>query len=145
MPDNVTHGVAISVPLHLSDASHQMLNRDNILYQLKFLRTLRQKVKLKHAAYPDRVAIEKLPITKTVLDFDEYFTAPMYGFKDAEDYYKKSMALPHLDKIDRKSLIINALNDPFLGPKCYPHQLVRDMENVTLITPKYGGHVGFCE
>ena len=78
------------------------------------------------------------------MTFDDHYTAPMHGFKDAMDYYHSCSALFVLDKIRTPSLIVNALNDPFLSSECYPYEALKDHKYIHLETPKKGGHVGFC-
>ena len=84
--------------------------------------------------------VEKL---RTFRQFDDRFTAPLHGFRDALDYWRRSSSRQYLSGIDRRTCIINAANDPFLGPRCYPVQEVRANESLTLLTPPTGGHVGF--
>jgi len=79
----------------------------------------------------------------TLKDFDDIYTSRAHGFKDAYDYYAKCSCLQFLPYIKIPALIINALNDSFLGPECYPYQEATDNPNLYLETPKYGGHVGF--
>ncbi|MEQ9167398.1 MAG: alpha/beta hydrolase, partial [Fulvivirga sp.] len=67
----------------------------------------------------------------------------IHGFKNAVDYYNKCSSLYFLKDIQTPTLIINALNDPFLAADCYPIEKLYGHEYVTLETPTYGGHVGF--
>ncbi len=78
--------------------------------------------------------------SKNLEDFDNLLTGPLHGFKDADDYYKQSSSINFLDNIKIPTMIVNAKNDPFLGPDCYPEI---NNKNITFLVPEYGGHVGF--
>jgi predicted alpha/beta-fold hydrolase len=82
---------------------------------------------------------------KTFLDFDELVTAPLHGFKSAEDYWKKSSSKQFLKDIKVPTLIANAKNDPFLSLECYPEATEIGNPNITTQYPQFGGHVGFIE
>lgn len=136
---------AVSVPLNLLSASLEMLRWDNIFYTKRFLRTLNHKIRLKHEQFPKHFNIEHLPEIKTVLDFDDYYTGPLNGFKDARDYYKQCSSDQFLPNIKVPTLIINAIDDPFLGPLCYPSAETIGNSKVSTIYTRYGGHVGFYQ
>jgi predicted alpha/beta-fold hydrolase len=76
-------------------------------------------------------------------DFDNAVTAPLFGFKNAKDYWKQSSSKPLLTTIQIPTLIISALDDTFLSQSCYPFDEATINNNLFLETPKYGGHVGF--
>jgi predicted alpha/beta-fold hydrolase len=82
---------------------------------------------------------------KTLREFDDAFTAPIHGFQDAADYYQKCSSVHFVKNISIPTLIVNALNDPFLGKECYPIDLLKNHGAVILETPKHGGHVGFAQ
>ena len=143
--EKVKKAVAVSVPVHLSDASQQLLKPSNYLYQIKFLKTLRRKVRLKHRQFPDKIDPKYLLKTWNLYLFDEYFTAPMFGYKNAEDYYAQNQSIQFLDGIQTPTLIVNAKDDPFLGPKCFPYEHAERSSTIQLCVPNYGGHVGFVK
>lgn len=110
----------------------------------RFLRTLKTKYLQKLKQFPNQeLNTDKILGSQTFLEFDEHFTAPVNGFASAKDYWTKSSSKPYLKHISAPTLIINALNDPFLAPKCFPYKEVNSNKNLQLLTPKYGGHVGF--
>ena len=143
--DKIKAAVAISTPVHLSDASQQLLKRDNFLYQIKFVTSLSKKIIKKKRQFPDKVELRHLLKTTNLYKFDDYYTAPIFGYENAEEYYAKNQSIQWLHQIEIPSLIINAEDDPFLGPLCYPTDLVSDLQSVHLCVPKYGGHVGFVQ
>lgn len=144
VPGNIRKAVAISTPLHLSDASKALLKKDNILYQLQFLRSLIYKMVQKKRRFPDRLDLGELRKVRNLYDFDHYFTAPMYGYDGAEDYYSHNQSIQWLDQIKIPTVILNAKNDPFLGPLCYPYEQISGLPKVHLCAPDFGGHVGFA-
>lgn len=134
--------VVVSAPLDLIDASKRMSKGlSKRIYIPYFLRTLRPKI-LSEAEYHDPEVIEKVMKSKTLTEFDTYFTAPKHGFSSPEDYYRRSSAKPYLKYISRPTLVINAINDPFMTPKSLPkaHEV---SSAVQLLQPKRGGHLGF--
>ena len=80
---------------------------------------------------------------KNLMDFDDAYTAPIHGFENAVDYYEKSSSQHFLQHIKVDTLVINALNDPFLSAECLDHSLFDSLERVHFETPTHGGHVGF--
>ena len=79
------------------------------------------------------------------MDFDNVYTSKSHGFSDAIDYYEKCSCLQFLPNIKTPSLIINALNDSFLSPECYPVKEAKENANLFLEMPNHGGHVGFVQ
>ena len=69
---------------------------------------------------------------------------PIYGFVDAADYWRRASSGPHVGAIRVPTLVVNALDDPFLSPSCTPAEAARANPCVTLLTPAHGGHVGFA-
>ncbi len=134
---------AISVPTDL-DAGCTHLDRALAWpYRSRFLKTLRAKVLAKAAIFPGAFAVEKLPAMKKIRDFDNWFTAPLHGFADAADYYRQNSSCYFIPAIKRPVLLLQALNDPFLAPACYPINLCKNHAFVTLELSDEGGHVGF--
>ncbi|WP_373397771.1 alpha/beta fold hydrolase [Algoriphagus halophilus] len=141
--DKIRKGVAISVPLHLSSASKKISSVENTLYSKRFLKTLKEKVILKSKTHPSEIPVQMLKNIKTLADFDDYLTGPLHGFADAEEYYLINSSLYFLEHIKVPTLVLNALNDPFLSDLCYPSQLAKNLDTVYFEFPKQGGHVGF--
>ncbi len=135
--------VAISVPVDLEAASRQISKKSNFIYEKKFLKSLRIKVKDKSNQFPELVDLTHINSIKSLFEFDDVYTANLHGFKNAVDYYNKSNSKQFLKDIKVPTLIVNALDDPFLPKPCYPLEEVNKNPWITLLTPKYGGHVGF--
>ncbi len=139
----IKKGVAISVPLHLESACTKISSRQNFIYSRRFLNSLKEKVVRKALVFPEAIPTGTLRKIKTLKDFDDHYTGPIHGFKDAHDYYEQNSSLYFLESIKVPSLILNAQNDPFLSEKCFPVKLGRQLEKIWMEFPKYGGHVGF--
>ncbi len=93
--------------------------------------------------FPEKMTFSDYKKIKSLEAFDNLYTAPAHGFKDALDYYEKNSSLQFLPNIKIPIYILNAENDSFLSSQCYPQELARKMKNLHLEIPKYGGHVGF--
>ncbi|MDR7131097.1 putative alpha/beta-fold hydrolase [Algoriphagus sp. 4150] len=139
----IHRGVVISVPLHLASSSKKISATSNTLYSKRFLRSLKKKVIDKSAAHPGQIPLETLRNIKTLTDFDDFFTGPLHGFSDAEEYYEVNSSLYFLDQVKVPTLVLNALNDPFLSEKCFPRHLANSLDMVHFEFPNHGGHVGF--
>ena len=137
--------VAVSVPLHLMSAGIELSKTKNKIYTINFLKTLTKKIQEKHTKHPQTIDIKGLNKIKSLREFDEAYTAPLHGFSSADDYYEKASSIKYMDNISLPTLIINALDDPFLSKECYPSAIVKENEYIQLLTPKYGGHVGFSD
>lgn len=143
LPKEVINGVAISAPIHLRGSLDQLLKTENWIYSTVFLKSLREKYKRKISKFPDKMSYSDYNKIKTLYDFDNLYTAPAHGFKNADEYYLKSSSRQFLPNIKVPVLILNAQNDPFLSPQCFPSEIAERSNTVFLETPQYGGHVGF--
>ncbi len=143
VPIEIKAAVAISVPCFLEGSAKELHTFKNKPYAIRFLRHLLQRLRLKQPHFPDKISKQEISTIKTLKDFDDIYTAKAHGFKDALDYYDKSSCLQFLPNIKIPTLIINALNDSFLSPECYPIEEAESNSNLYLEMPKYGGHVGF--
>lgn len=143
--NNIKKIVAVSVPVDLGAGSINISKKSNFLYQNNFLKSLTAKVKEKHQQHPEAIDLDLLSKIKTLYDFDDYYTGPLHGYSDAQDYYTQCSSKQFLSEIDIDSLIINALDDPFLPEACYPYEEAQDNPRLQLETPAYGGHVGFVQ
>lgn len=135
--------VAISAPCELACSSHELSKWQNRIYMQRFLKTLREKIKLKHATFPNAPDIRGISKIKNFSQFDDRFTAPIHGFESALDYWTRNSSRQFLPSIRIPTLLINAANDPFLGPKCYPFEEAKSSKCFYLEVPNQGGHVGF--
>ncbi len=138
----VKKSVAFSVPLNLHTSCIEISKVSNWVYNRRFLNSLKEKVisKSKQISALDAGPLDTI---STLLEFDNQYTAPIHGFRNAIDYYNQCSSLRFIDAIERPTLIVNALNDPFLSGDCYPSHLA-EHPFLKLEYPKRGGHVGFA-
>ena len=142
-PAHLRRALAFSVPCDLADSARRLSEPANRLYMRRFLRSLRTKLRVKESLFPGTLDLAGLDQIADFLQFDDRFTAPLHGFKNAEDYWTRSSCRQFLPHIRIPTLLVNALNDPFLGEKCYPREEARESEWFSLETPGSGGHLGF--
>ncbi len=136
-------GVAFSAPCHLPTSAEQMSAWENTLYLRRFMQQLRHKVAAKAHLRPGELEVEGLETLSNFRAFDDRYTAPLHGFRDAQDYWQRSSSKPYLGEIRVPVLIVNARNDSFLSAECYPVEEAKGSEFVYLERPQQGGHVGF--
>jgi len=134
---------AVSVPCDLEHSGYRLLKWHNKLYVRAFLNTLKEKMEAKYAQGFSEIQIDLLGKTKSLFDFDEYFTGPLHGFGDALGYYRTCSSRPLLNRVAIPTLILNARNDSFLSPECFPEEEAHENDQLYLLAPAYGGHVGF--
>lgn len=139
----VQAAVAISVPCDLADSSKALEQRQNFIYMKRFIGNLKGKLEEKALRFPGAIDLGGFERIKTFRQFDDRFTAPIHGFKDAIQYWTLSSSKPLLRDIKIPTLLVNAQNDPFLGKSCYPFEAAAQNPNFFLETPSNGGHVGF--
>jgi len=144
LSEKIKAAICFSVPTDLHAACLHIGRTSNYIYAKKFLISLSEKVEAKNKQFPGWIDLKLVSNIKTVFDFDDMITGPMHGFTDAIDYYTQCSCAQYIKHINIPSLIINALDDPFLPEACYPYKTIAENELVQFLTPKYGGHVGFA-
>lgn len=145
LPAEVRSVVAFSVPCDLRGSAYQLAKRQNRVFMWKFLRDLKEKMTVKSQRFPHLVSVDGFDDIRTFKEFDDRYTAPLHGFRDAEDYWTQSSSLRYLPGLQIPTLLVNARNDPFLSPECFPEQLAAGHEFLHLEMPDSGGHVGFIQ
>jgi len=143
-PDNpFTAATVVCAPLHLASCSQRIDQGFSKLYQKYLVQMLKQstQIKIDKNMMPD-VCANSFSQIDTIWQFDDTITAPINGFKSAEDYYQQSSGLYVLHRIKQQCLIIHAADDPFLNHKDI---IFNDAlpKNVTFEVSNRGGHVGF--
>jgi hypothetical protein len=134
-------GVSPAVDLGPSaDALHAPINR---LYELKFLRALLRRFRRKAALFPRAYDPNRATGISSLREFDHYITALYSGFSSADDYYHRAAAARVLDRIAVPTLILNALDDPFIRITLETRAIILANPNITLIEAANGGHCAF--
>ena len=142
----VIGAVAISVPIDLA-ASVRALDQHwtNRIYRRHLIKSLIAKVEAKALRFPDQLDTSRIRTIRTFQEFDDRYTAPIHGFRNAADYWNKSSARQYLDRVTIPTLLLNARNDPFLAPECFPFAEAEQNAAVFLEAPESGGHLGFID
>ncbi|HAI76942.1 MAG TPA: alpha/beta hydrolase [Microscillaceae bacterium] len=143
VPAVIQKAVVFSVPCDLVAGAAAISHPNNWIYSYNFLRKLRKKIKAKAAQLKSLVDVSLIDKIKTLEGFDDAYTAPLHGFANAQDYYTQSGALPLIPQISIPTLMVNALNDPFLAGGCFPTEVAAKLPHFYLETPAQGGHCGF--
>lgn len=134
---------AVSSPIDLTACGHAIRRGFNqLVYTRMFMNSLRPKALSKLRQFPGLFSREKMLAARDLYEFDNLYTAPVHGFRNADDYWLHASAKPHLHRIRVPALVLNARNDPFVPAASLP----RPSEvgrHVTLWQPPRGGHTGF--
>ncbi|EAZ83029.1 YheT family hydrolase [Algoriphagus machipongonensis] len=142
--EKIKKAAVYSTPCNLPSSAATLKLKSNIFYKKRFLGKLKKKMALKAVQFPELVDLNLLESVEDFDAFDTQFTAKIHGFKDASDFYQTVSADNWMEDIHVPTLIINALNDPLLGPECYPIELAERKSQIYLEMPKRGGHTGFA-
>jgi predicted alpha/beta-fold hydrolase len=145
LPAQIKAAAAVSVPYDLERSCRHISRGFSKVYDRHFLRTLRQKAVTKLAAHPDLFDRGALDRAASIYDFDDAVTARVHGFADAHDYYSRSSSLGFLATVARPTLLLSAVDDPFLPPAVLDEvRAIADRNTyLTLEFTEHGGHVGF--
>ncbi len=142
----VIGAAAISVPLDLASSARALdQRRANRLYLRRFIGPLVEKIEAKARAFPGQLDTAGVRDIRKFAEFDGRFTAPMHGFRDADDYWTRASARQFLPGIAVPTLILNARNDPFLTTDSLPFAEAAENFALFLEVPASGGHVGFLD
>jgi predicted alpha/beta-fold hydrolase len=142
-PASFKGACAVSPVIELAECVGALERRQNVVYQWNFVRGLKARMRRKSATHPGRFPVERLPHVRTVRQFDEYFTAPHFGFRDASDYYHRASAMRVIDRVRVPTLIMTAEDDPFVPVDPFRDPKLTSNPNITLVVTRHGGHCGF--
>ncbi len=140
----VRKAVAISVPMDLKTSCEEISKPSNWIYSYRFLRSLKSKVVAKAAVMPE-LRVEGIERIKTIMGFDDRYTAPLHGFTNALEYYEQCSSIRFVGNVATPTLVVNTLNDPFLSKACFPEKMLQGHRFVELEILSRGGHVGFTQ
>lgn len=141
---SVLAGVAaVSAPIDLAACSRQISRPENILYARRFVSRLKQRIRNKERCHPGLFALDRLDKVKTVWDFDDWFTAPSFGFGTAANYYATQSSNQFLDHIRVPCLLVQAKDDPMIPFSAYDHPAFARNPYLRLMAVEHGGHLGF--
>jgi len=136
---------AVSPTMDLAVCVKALERRSNIAYEFNFVRRLKARLRRKAAIFPHEYSLEELGRVWTVRQFDEAFTAPHHGFRDASDYYHRASAMRVIDRIRVPALILTAKDDPFVPVDPFHEPSVANNPYVNVVITPNGGHCAFVE
>jgi len=146
VPAAVRAAAAISTPFDLAECATLLdVGLSRALYTDNFLRTMKPKVLAKAALLNGRLDLGAAQRARTFAEYDRAVTAPIFGFADERDYWARSSSRPFLPKIRRPTLLINAVNDPFIPSSALPEPEVASSPWLEAAFVPEGGHAGFLE
>ncbi|MFN3565860.1 MAG: YheT family hydrolase [Burkholderiaceae bacterium] len=138
----VAAAASVGSPLDLA-AGGAALNRGfNRVYERAFLATLKPKALAKARRFPGVARAEAIARARSLREFDDAFTAPVHGFRDADDYWSRASGKAWLPGVKVPHLVLNARNDPFVPAASLPRE-DEVSRHVVVEQPEEGGHVGF--
>jgi len=140
----VRRAVAVSAPIDLVAAGFTLdrgFNRE--LYTRVFLATMKRKALAKLERFPGLYDARRVARARTLYEFDDLVTAPLHGFRGVRDYWTRASAAPWLERVRVPTLLLNALNDPFLPAEALLAASRPAAREVVLEFPATGGHAGF--
>src|SRR6185436_5214695 len=140
--DIVNAASSVCAPIDLMASGLNLQRGFNMVYTRAFLVTMKKKSLAKLAGYPDLFDAEAVQRSRNLYEFDDLVTAPLHGYLDTNDYWTRASSKPLLKNVAVPTLIINALNDPFV-PACSLPRPDEVSKYVELEYSETGGHVGF--
>lgn len=139
----VTGVCVVSPPIDLAACVRVIDKPSNILYARRFLDRLRKRIERKGRSAPHLYSSDGLHTVKTIWQFDDRFTAPLFGFGDAANYYATQSASNFLNAIRVPTLVITAEDDPLVPFEIFRHPAFGHNPAIHLVATKHGGHLGF--
>jgi uncharacterized protein len=140
----IAAAATVSVPYDLGAGATHLERGAGPFYVGRFHRTLKKKVKELMTRFPDApIDVASAMRARTFREFDDAATAPLHGFKDANDYYTQSSSLQYLGRITTPALCISSEDDPFLPHEVLARARAAASPAIEFLTTKHGGHVGF--
>ncbi len=134
---------AVSTPIDLAMCVRVLDKPANRIYARRFLKRLRERIRRKSALSPELYSSERLEAVSSIWDFDDRFTAPLFGFGTAENYYGTQSASNFLHQIRIPALVVIAKDDPLVPFEMYSHPAFSSNPALTLLAIEHGGHLGF--
>jgi predicted alpha/beta-fold hydrolase len=134
---------AISTPIDLAASVKAIDKPGNILYARRFLSRLKARIRRKSVSAPHLYSASALDKVDSIWAFDDRYTAPLFGFGTAANYYATQSAIRFLAEIKIPTLVIAAQDDPLVPFEIYRLPVFEDNPALRLVSPRYGGHLGF--
>ncbi len=137
----ILKAVAVAPPIRLSDCSTHMEQGVYKLYANYFMRSLRKQTRSRAVIWPKWAEQQKFASFETIRKFDETVTAPLAGFRDAEEYYSAGSSAAWLDQIHVPTTILIDKHDPIVPAWMFDNAVLS--KSTVLRKTEFGGHVGY--
>jgi len=134
---------AVATPLDLEACAVRLSHRRNRFYERYFLRGLKQRIRRNRKLAPELFSLEGLDRISSVYEFDDRYTAPHFGFRDAAEYYRTQSATRFLDRIRVPTLLVQAKDDPLIPFEVFDHPAIGPDRCIELLATDHGGHLGY--
>ena len=141
---DVFEGVcAVSAPIDLAASADRIAAPSNFIYHRRFLKRLKDRVRRRNPLAPELFPLEPLEGVKTIRQFDNEYTAKLFGFGTAEGYYRTQSSRQFLERIRIPAMLVHAKDDPIVPFSSYQHAAVGANPQVRFVEVDHGGHLGF--
>jgi predicted alpha/beta-fold hydrolase len=135
--------VGVSPLLDLVASSVALHQPQNRLYESRFLADLLKHFRHKVELYPGLYSADDLNKIHTMRQFDEQVVARYGGFTGADDYYHRVASSNWVQDITVPTLILHALDDPFIRMTPETRSKLLANSRVRLVETRHGGHCAF--
>jgi uncharacterized protein len=142
-PPQIVAGIGVSPAMDLAASADALHDRQNRIYEWRFMRGLKKRIQRKAALYPTRYDTRYLRGLRSLREFDDQVTARYCGFRDAQDYYTRAASTQVLDRIAVPTLILHADDDPFIRVLPGTRDKLLQNPSITYIETATGGHCAF--
>ena len=134
---------AVSTPIDLAACVAALAQPRNFIYQGRFLSRLKDRIRRKNRLAPDVYTLEHLPKIRTIEDFDDHYTARLFGFGTAANYFRTQSSNQFLERIRVPALLVQSKDDPLVPFPVFEHPAFGSNPCLTLLAVEHGGHLGF--
>jgi predicted alpha/beta-fold hydrolase len=134
---------AVSVPIDLAASSLALERPINYLYRNRFVARLKDRIRRRHLQAPEMYTLEHLPKIRTITNFDDYYTARLFGFGTAANYFRTQSSHQFLEHIRIPALVVQAKDDPMVPFSMFDHPAFARNPHLRLAAVDHGGHLGF--
>ncbi len=141
--ESLTGVCAVSTPIDLAASVAALGRRQNFIYQGRFLDRLKDRIRRKNRQARDVYTLEHLPKIKSIQDFDDHYTARLFGFGTAANYFRTQSSNQFLERIRVPTLLVQSKDDPLVPFAIFDHPAIGANPYLTLLAVEHGGHLGF--
>jgi predicted alpha/beta-fold hydrolase len=134
---------AVSTPIDLAACVAALGQPRNFIYQGRFLNRLKDRIRRKNRQAPDVYTLEHLPKIRTIEEFDDHYTARLFGFGTAANYFRTQSSNQFLERIRVPTLLVQSKDDPLVPFPIFEHTAIGSNPFLTLLAVEHGGHLGF--